>query len=178
MLRLLNSDVRIINCDETWLNELGRYNETFTATLSLKLHAIVLINVFVACVDFRRRKWRLRGESNSIPLKPVEPRISVILAIDNYGEAFVTMTQVNTDENVFCLYLENLSAKLTKDSPNWKQNSILLLDSAKYHCSQQTRDVLARIGCRVCFTAPYSYETSPIELAFAAVKRTFINPSY
>jgi hypothetical protein len=92
MLRLLNSDVRIINCDETWLNELGRYNETFTATLSLKLHAIVLINVFVACVDFRRRKWRLRGESNSIPLKPVEPRISVILAIDNYGEAFVTMT--------------------------------------------------------------------------------------
>ena len=60
----------------------------------------------------------------------------MILAIDNYGEAFVTMTQVNTDENVFCLYLENLATKLTKDDPNWKQNSILLLDSAKYHCSQ------------------------------------------
>ena len=42
--------------------------------------------------------------------------------------------------------------------------------------SAQTRDVIRRIGCRTCFTAPYSFDTSPIELAFAAMKKTLVNP--
>ena len=150
MLELLNTDVRIINCDETWVNDL----------------------------DFRKMRWVVRGESSGVTSKEVAPRISVIMAIDNYGNTYVCTTQVNTDENVFCLYLENLAAKLSKEDPGWKQNSILLLDGAKYHMSAQTRDIIRRIGCKTCFTAPYSFQTSPIELAFAAVKKTFINPGH
>jgi hypothetical protein len=65
-------------------------------------------------------KWRRRGDTNSIPLKPVSPNISVIMAIDNMGDVLVSMTQVNTDENVFCLFLENLVTTLTKENPDWK----------------------------------------------------------
>ena len=92
MLELLNTDVRIINCDETWVNDL----------------------------DFRKMRWVVRGESSGVTSKEVAPRISVIMAIDNYGNTYVCTTQVNTDENVFCLYLEKLTAKLSKEDPGWK----------------------------------------------------------
>ena len=48
---------RIINIDETWIGEM----------------------------DFRRMKWRRRGESNTIGSKDVSPRLSMLAAIDNYG---------------------------------------------------------------------------------------------
>ena len=37
-------------------------------------------------------KWKQHGESNSVPEKTVTPRISLIVAIDNYGEVYVSAT--------------------------------------------------------------------------------------
>ena len=64
MLDILDSNRRIICIDETWINQ----------------------------CDFRHHKWRQKGESNSAPQKDVDPRISLIVAIDNYGEVYVTLT--------------------------------------------------------------------------------------
>ena len=69
MIELLKSGKRIINVDETWINQ----------------------------KDFRRRCWSKKGISNSIGVKDVNPRISMMVAVDTDGDIFYSLTQVNTD---------------------------------------------------------------------------------
>ena len=57
MIDLLKRGKRIINVDETWINQR----------------------------DFRRRCWRKRGVSNSIGVPPVAPRITFMVALDTDG---------------------------------------------------------------------------------------------
>ena len=85
MLETMNVRHRIINIDETWLNQ----------------------------TDYRRMKWRERNSTNSIPLRGITPRISMIAAIDTDGRVYFTLTQVNTDANVFVLFLKRLFDKLS-----------------------------------------------------------------
>ncbi len=77
---------KVINIDETWLTE----------------------------SDFRRRKWKQRGSTNSKQIKEFSTRISMIAAIDNFGEMYVSLTQVNTDSNVLSMFLVKLANILTK----------------------------------------------------------------
>jgi hypothetical protein len=45
----------------------------------------------------------------------VFPRLSLIVAIDNYGSIYYSMTQVTTDQDVFILFLQQLTDKLTAE---------------------------------------------------------------
>ena len=69
MLGLLKSKRRFINIDETWLG----------------------------MSDFRRMKWRAPETTNSVAAMALAPRVSMILAIDNFGEAYVSLTQSNSN---------------------------------------------------------------------------------
>ena len=42
-------------------------------------------------MDYRRRKWRLPGNSNSHPILPLHPRISVIAALDTDGSIYLSL---------------------------------------------------------------------------------------
>ena len=64
MMDLLASGRRILNIDETWLNQ----------------------------TDFRHMKWRARNDTNSIPQRGMSPRISVIAAIDTEGKVYFALT--------------------------------------------------------------------------------------
>jgi hypothetical protein len=64
MIYALDDGQRIINIDETWLSE----------------------------TDFRRRKWRKRGTTNSVIEKTMNSRISMIAAIDTEGEIYISLT--------------------------------------------------------------------------------------
>ena len=63
LLSEMSKGKRIINIDETWIGEM----------------------------DFRRCKWRARGASNSLSSKGVQPRLSLIVAIDNFGELYMSL---------------------------------------------------------------------------------------
>ena len=91
MLELLQQGKRVVNIDETWLND------TF----------------------FARKKWRRRGTSNSMRKKQVLPRISVIAAVDTEGSVYVSLTQVNTETSIMKIYLTELAAELDRDRPDW-----------------------------------------------------------
>ena len=80
MLELLEQGFTIMNIDESWINEL----------------------------DFARRKWHDRNESNSLPRKSVSPRLSVLAAIDTEGRVFMAMTTGNTTSEVVCLFVSQL----------------------------------------------------------------------
>ena len=77
MLDLLEQGFRIINVDESWINELA----------------------------FARRKWHNSSESNSLPRKNVSPRLSLLAAIDTDGRVFMALTTSNTTSEVICLFV-------------------------------------------------------------------------
>ena len=82
MLDLLSDEKRILNVDETW----------------------------VAATNYRRRVWHPKNQPSSQKINPVAPRITMITAVDNYGEVYLRMMQSNCNQDTFCLYLMNLGA--------------------------------------------------------------------
>ena len=47
-----------------------------------------------------------------------------------------------------------------------------MMDNAKYHTSEETRDALRKMQLPILFTGPYSYSSCPIEYLFAGLKNT------
>lgn len=67
--------------------------------------------------DFRRKVWAEKGSSHGIKVKSVNPRISLIAAIDNHGKVYMTLTNVNTDTTVMILYIRELVKQLSREDP-------------------------------------------------------------
>ena len=148
MMKLLSESKRIINIDETWINE----------------------------TNFVRKTWGERnGEGNSI-LNSVSPKLSMITAIDTEGHVWFSLSQANTDSNMIVLFVKSLVNMLDKDEPGWLENTVFLFDNASYHTSKETRTALQVIGARVIYSGPYSYAAAPVELLFGALKNKEINP--
>lgn len=104
MLAQLAAGVRIINVDQSWMSE----------------------------TNFTRCKWRMRGQRNTSADKKVSPRIAMQVAVCTDGRLYCSLTQVNTTSKVFCAFVSRLAAKLTEEDRDWRTNSILLLDGARY----------------------------------------------
>ena len=64
MFSLLDEGKRIINIDETWLPHL----------------------------DFRNKKWRQRGETNTVSTKALSERVNMIAALDTDGRVYLSLT--------------------------------------------------------------------------------------
>ena len=73
--------------------------------------------------------------------------------------------------------MQNLASKLTKEDRNWRDNTIILCDGAKYQTNPESVNYMRALGFKVCISAPYSYATSPIEYAFGFFKSVDLNPS-
>ena len=71
--------------------------------------------------EYRRMKWRSKDTTNSVPVALMNPRISVIACLSSLGEVFLSLTQVNTNENIMEIYLHQLASKLDKHKPGWRK---------------------------------------------------------
>lgn len=100
----------------------------------------------------------------------------MLMAIGSDGSLFCSLTQVNTDHRVFCVFLSKLVAKMNKLDPDWKSKTIILIDGASYGVCDQSKVYMMALGLKVCVSAPYSYSTAAIELAFAYFKNGELNP--
>ena len=129
MFELLERRSRIINIDETWLPHL----------------------------DFRNKKWRQRGERNTISTKTLSHRVNMIAAVDTGGRLYLSLTQFNTDSNVMLMFLSRLATVLTQEDPNWREDTYWLLDNAPYHRSKEVRDCLKDLGVKIILSGQYSY---------------------
>ena len=80
MLDLLVKKKRIINIDETWIGE----------------------------TNFMRKTWSQRDGQGNSTLNAVQPRVSMIAALDTEGMAWYTLSHANTDSNMMTLFLHHL----------------------------------------------------------------------
>ena len=104
------------------------------------------------------------------------PRISVIAAMDTEGDVYACLTQVNTESSMMKMYLTQLAGQLDLDRPDWRSNTVILLDGAKYHINDEVIGHLSRLKMPVIFTGPRSYDACPCELLFAHLKKVDLNP--
>ena len=74
------------------------------------------------------------------------------------------------------LFFRQLVRRLDNQRPEWRKNSVIMLDNATYHTSPVILKVFALLEVPVLFTGPHSYQASPVELFFAAFKAADINP--
>ena len=99
LLSLMHEGKRIYNIDESWVDRL----------------------------NYTRGHWHQKFYPKK-GQKAVSPRVSLIACIGSDGSAYYCLTQVNTDDKVFCLYLTKLVERLTMEDPNWRDDSVFLLE--------------------------------------------------
>ena len=105
MLTHLQNKVRCINIDESWIPHL----------------------------DFRSKMWRQRGVNNTHSVKSITFKVNMIVAVDTEGNVYSSLTQFNTDSSVMLMFLSRLAQQLTKETPDWRENTIFIFDNASYH---------------------------------------------
>ena len=74
------------------------------------------------------------------------------------------------------IFFHSLVRVLDKERKNWREDTIILLDNARYHNAVGTLKVFQALRIPIMFTGPHSYDAAPCELFFAAFKRDDINP--
>jgi hypothetical protein len=63
------------------------------------------------------------------------------------------------------VFFTQLVAALDADRPDWRNDTIILLDNASYHKSATLFDLFAHKGIPVMFTGPHSYSACPCEVS-------------
>ena len=81
MLDLFDAGKRILSVDESWLSD----------------------SMFI------RKKYNQSGTSNSVEEQVIQPRISIIGAVDTEGDVYLSLTQVNTNSEIMKLFLSKLA---------------------------------------------------------------------
>ena len=147
MIELLTDGIRILNIDETW----------------------------IAQTNFRRRSWQPRVGAESDVLCTVSPRITMIAALDNFGDVYISLLQYNTNQYTFAEYVQDLADNLDEDRPGWRKNTVWQLDGAKYHKTPMLKELLQKLKIKAMISAPYSYDGAVAELFFSMFKRDHIN---
>jgi len=105
MLPLLQRGAHILNVDESW----------------------------VSSTNFTRMLWAPSQTPATMRAKPVSYRISLIAALDTEGNIYYSLTQANTDQHVMMVFLIHLVEQLDLARPSWRDDTVLLLDGARYH---------------------------------------------
>ena len=82
--------------------------------------------------DYRRQVWAEVGNCQSIRVKKIQPKVSLIMAIDNHGAVYSSMTTVNTDTRMMCLYIRELTKILEKEDKKFRSYTLLIHDGAAY----------------------------------------------
>ena len=89
--------------------------------------------------DHRRRKWKIKGTTNSIATIQVRPRIVIIAAVDNLGNAYISLLQANTTSEVMKLFLWEFTKLLDAEDSDWRSKTMLMHDNAPYFGSDETK---------------------------------------
>ena len=106
--------------------------------------------------NFQNYAWMKKGTNIQQKDKTIEPRTSLIAAVDNLGNIYASLFQGNSNTQTTILMMHWLCKILDEEDKNWRTISILLLDGASYHTNTETKKALQKLQIPVLYTAPYS----------------------
>jgi transposase len=69
------------------------------------------------------------------------------------------------------MFLYYFAELLDQERPEWREDTIILMDNASYNKSEETIEFIKRFGIPVIFSAAYAYDASPIERYFGYLKQ-------
>ena len=68
---------------------------------------------------------------NTAPDKVLSQKVNIITAMSSDGEVWVALTTCNTDSDVLMLFMTHLAKALTKQSADWRNSTVFLLDGVR-----------------------------------------------
>ena len=77
---------------------------------------------------------------------------------------------------IFMMFMRHLVVNLDKESPDWRENTVITMDNALYHTSKETIKSFQSLNLPLLFNPPHGYNVSPVELVFAFLKKIPLNP--
>ena len=102
----------------------------------------------------------------------------MILGLDTRGNVYVSLAQANSNSQMMELYFWALAQRLDQQRPQWRRDTVIIVDGAKYHQSKDFLQVAAELRLPYMLLGPHSYDAAPCELVFAHFKKADINPRH
>lgn len=126
--------------------------------------------------NFVRQGWGLKTLDLRPTAKPLGHRLTLIAAVDTLGASYFTVTQSAVDSRVFGTFLQRFTGQLDSEDPDWRESTILVLDGAITHRSEETCRAMAALRIPAMIAGPYGFDGSPCEKLFALLKVGDLNP--
>lgn len=126
--------------------------------------------------SFLRKGWGVRGKTLRPIKKPLGHCVSLIAAIDNFGASYFAAAHGTIDSRIFATFLQRLTLQLDSESPDWRDDTILVLDGAVTHRSEETRRAMAALQIPAMIAGPYGFDGMPAEILFSLLKAGDLNP--
>ena len=127
--------------------------------------------------NFVRQAWQIRGKTLRPFKNPLGHSISLIAAVDNLGASYFSVSQTVNNSRTFSTFLQRLVLILDAEDPDWRDETILVLDGALTHRSEETRRAMAALKVPAMIAGPYGFDASPCEKLFALLKVGELNPN-
>jgi hypothetical protein len=83
------------------------------------------------------------------------PRVTMVVAADSLGNVFFSLSQSNSNQDTFGLFMRSLFLKLDKERPTWRRNTLVTLDGARYHRTPAICELFATLYIPVAMLGPY-----------------------
>ena len=81
--------------------------------------------------------------------------LSIIAAVSSLGKFMFTINSGKNNSNTFMLFLIKLSNYSDDTKPNWRQNTIIMIDNAPYHRSKFIMSKYELLKIPIMFLGPY-----------------------
>lgn len=128
LIKTLSEKYRVINYDESTIDHFESFHKTWSS---------------IGCQERSKNK-------------EVNPRVSLVAAVDNYGNKYMSMLQCNSNRYTTMLILSQLFKLLDEEDSNWKLNSIVMIDGASYHSVIEVKAFFKLHKVRFAITSPHS----------------------
>ena len=97
-------------------------------------------------------------------------------AIDNYGDAYLSLQQENNNQYTYGEFVRELTSKLDEDRPGWREDTIWLVDGAKMHTTEVVKAIYQKLKIPIMVAPPYSWNLVAVEKWHALFKSGELNP--
>ena len=121
--------------DETLKQKRRMFSKLLVGLLETKTRVINFDETALVSFGAKNYSWYPSGKYYNEHQQQVRRRMSILAAVDNFGEIFVGVTTKFVQSEVVSLTLALWSQLLNQEDPNWRKTTVIVMDNASYHVS-------------------------------------------